>query len=287
MKVSATQRLQALAETPPFDWPEDARPLLLGVLRDRAAKEDDRVLAAELAGSTVVQDDEVALALLSLAESEREATRLRSRAVIALGPGLELCEMLGFDEPADVPLSADTFGTVQQGLRTLHTDPDVPKELRRKSLEASVRAPQAWHPEAVRAAFHSGDDEWRLTAVFCMRFIEGFEQEILESLPSASVDVRAEAMFGVAAWAIEAAWPRVLEVLEAKVTERFLLLGAIEATGALRPAEAAELLAPLAALGDEEIDEAVEEALAMGDFAEEEGDDDEVAGDEPKDGPLN
>ena len=286
MKASSTQRLQSLAQTPPFDWPEDARPLLLGVLRDRGAPEDDRILAVELSGCTVVHDDEVARALLTLAENDREAVLLRSRAVIALGPGLELCETLGFDNPANLPLSAATFNEVQQALRTLYADPAVPKLLRRKSLEASVRAPQPWHPEAVRAAFASPDEEWRLTAVFGMRFVEGFEEEILQSLGSESEDARTEAMFGVAAWAIEAAWPRVLGVLEAKVVERGLLLAAIEAVGALRPAEAEELLAPLAQLGDEEIDEAVAEAVATQEF--DDGlEEDEDLGDESPGGPLN
>ncbi len=286
MKASSTQRLQSLAQTPPFDWPEDARPLLLGVLRDRGATEDDRILAAELSGCTVVHDDEVARALLTIAGSAREPVLLRSRAVIALGPGLELCETLGFDDPDDLPLQPATFDDVQQTLRTLYVDADVPKLLRRKALEASVRAPQGWHPEAVRAAFAGADEEWRLTAVFGMRFVEGFEQEILRSLASPSEDVQAEAMFGVAAWGLEAAWPQVLGVIQAKVTERLLLLAAIEAVGALRPAEAEELLAPLAQLGDEEIDEAVAEAVAMQEF-DEERDEKGLDGDGPVGGPLN
>jgi hypothetical protein len=284
MKQSLTQRLQALAQTPPFDWPEDARPLLLSALRDRSADEDDRALAVELSASTVVHDDEVARALLSLGESPREPLDLRCRAVIALGPGLEVCETIGFDDPADVPLSADTFDELQQALRTLHADDEVPKELRRKSLEASVRAPQPWHREAVSAAWQSGDDEWVLTAVFCMRFIEGFEQQILLALGSAREEVKAEALFGVAAWALEAGWPHVQAVLESKATERVLLLAAIEAVGTLRPEEAEELLAPLAQLGDEEIDEAIQEALDLRDIAREsELDDDGFGGP----GPLN
>ena len=281
MKQSLTQRLKTLAETPPFDWPEDARSLLLGALRDRTASEDDRALAVELSACTVVHDDELARMLLSISESAREPLPLRCRAAIALGPGLEVCETIGFDDPADVPLSAATFNDLQQALRTLHADAEVPKELRRKSLEASVRGPQPWHRDAVREAFTSGDEEWELTAVFCMRFIEGFEREILESLGSPREDVQAEAMFGVAAWAIEAAWPQVEAVLEAKVTERALLLAAIEAVGTLRPDEAEELLAPLAQLGDEEIDDAVSEALAMREFAN------ALDEDEAFEGPLN
>jgi hypothetical protein len=42
-------------------------------------------------------------------------------------------------------------------------------------LEASVRAPQDRHPDAVRAAYASGDAAWKLTAVFRMADVRGFE----------------------------------------------------------------------------------------------------------------
>jgi hypothetical protein len=50
-------------------------------------------------------------------------------------------------------------------------------KVRRRVLEASVRAPQDWHQEAIREAYSSGDESWRLTAVFCMRFVRGFKDQ--------------------------------------------------------------------------------------------------------------
>jgi hypothetical protein len=55
-------------------------------------------------------------------------------------------------------------------------DASVPTDVRRRILEASVRAPQDWHRDAIRAAYASDDDVWRLTAVFCMRSVRGFER---------------------------------------------------------------------------------------------------------------
>ena len=60
--------------------------------------------------------------------------------------------------------------------------PGVPKELRRRILEASVRAFEPWHPDAIRTAYASSDQEWVLTAVFAMAHIKGFDEQILESL---------------------------------------------------------------------------------------------------------
>ena len=63
-------------------------------------------------------------------------------------------------------------------------DGDIPKDVRREILEASVRAPQDWHQEAVRMAYSSDDESWRLTAVFCMCYIRGFERcRLLTSHP--------------------------------------------------------------------------------------------------------
>jgi hypothetical protein len=45
-----------------------------------------------------------------------------------------------------------------------------------------VRAPQDWHENAVGSAYASGDDTWKLTAVFCMRFVRGFDGQIVEEL---------------------------------------------------------------------------------------------------------
>lgn len=154
-------------------------------------------------------------------------------------------------------------------------DREVPKLVRRRVLEASVRAQEPWHARAVRAAYHSSDDEWRLTAVFCMRYTRGFDQEILETLESAEPLLCYEAMRAAGAWGVEAAWPQVRATLMARNVDKSLLLAAIDAVATFRPKDATELLHDLADSEDEEIAAAVSEALVMAEglsnFPEEDG----------------
>ena len=52
-------------------------------------------------------------------------------------------------------------------------------------LEASVRAPQDWRQECDSGRRTPAPIvSWRLTAVFCMRFVRGFNDQILEALGS-------------------------------------------------------------------------------------------------------
>ena len=81
--------LHDLENTPPWEWPADARNLLLLTLREESASERDRGLAAELAGDLVVMNDELAAALLAIVENPQQPPDIRAKASIALGPALE------------------------------------------------------------------------------------------------------------------------------------------------------------------------------------------------------
>ena len=80
--------LKTLKDTPPWDWPEEAGDVFLGVLNDSQADGSDRLLAAELAGDSVVINDELVDALLSILCSNDESEELRGRASISLGPAI-------------------------------------------------------------------------------------------------------------------------------------------------------------------------------------------------------
>jgi|GEM_PF-192395 len=255
--------LKILEDTPPWDWPEDASATFLDVLRDTQAAPSDRLLAAELAGGLVAINDELVDALLTLLGSDVEAESLRAQAAISLGPVLEQADTDGFEDPDDVPISERTFHAIQQTLHQLYLDARVPKEVRRRILEASVRAPQEWHADAIRAAFGSDDEDWKLTALFGMQFVRGFDAQILAALTSGNPDIRYEAVCAASAWGVEAAWPHVSALVRSKTTEKQLLLAAIEAVACIRPQEAAELLVDLTDSADEDIVEAAYEALAM------------------------
>jgi len=255
--------LNALKETPPWEWPEDAGKTLLTILRDEQASESDRVLAAELAGDSTVINDELADRLLSIVQSGAEPERLRATSAIALGPVLELSDTDGFDDPEDTPITEDTFLRIQESFRKLYSDTSVPKEVRRRVLEASVRALQDWHKGAVRSAYANRDEDWKLTAVFAMGFVPGFGDQILEALESSNPEIEREAVQAAGNQGVEAAWPHVAALLASEDTDKPLLLAAIEAAAYIRPDEAGILLVDLADSRDEEIAEAAQDAMAM------------------------
>jgi hypothetical protein len=266
--------LKALTELPPWDWPEGTSEALLGVLRDREATESERLLATELAGDFTVINDELVDALLSILRSGDESEEVRGRAAISLGPVLEHADMEEFEDPEAVPIAERTFREIQESLYKLYVDAGVPKEVRRRILEASVRAPQNWHQGAVRAAYSGNDEAWRLTAVFCMRFIRGFEEQILEALKSQHPDIHHEAVLAAGNWGVDAAWPHVAALVTSGETDKPLLLAAIEAVGSIRPHDAAEILGDLLDSEDEDIVEAVYETLAMAEGFSDEDDED-------------
>ena len=266
--------VEVLAEIPPWEWPEDAGQALLELLRDDGASGADRLLAAELAGNLVVINDELVDALLSILGGAGETQALRGQAAISLGPVLEQADTDGFEDPDDVPIAERTFHRIQQTLRALYVDAGVPSDVRRAILEAAVRAPQSWHRDAVRAAYGSGDEAWRLTAVFCMRFVRGFDEQILEALDSENSEIHYEAVRAAGAGEVSAAWPHVSGLVTAENIDKPLLLAAIEAVASIRPREAAEVLSDLLDSDDEDIADAVSEAMALAEMPLDEGDED-------------
>jgi len=254
-----------LAELPPWEWPSDeAGTALRSVLLDREEEGERRLRAAELAGNIVVMDDEMADALLSVVIDADESDELRGTAAIALGPVLE--ELWMDLDHGDAPVSGTTAERIRTVLRDIYRDPSAPKYVRRSALEASVRSPEDWHTGAVRAAFRDNDDEWKLTGIFGMCFVPGFEEEILEALESPDPDVRFHALQAAGNWCVSESWPRVRGTLR-RETDRDLVLAAIEAATGLTsdPDLLAETLGPLVDHPDAIVAEAALDALAIAD----------------------
>lgn len=268
-----------LSRVPEWEWPPDAAALLLEALRGGAANESELELAAELAGSVVVMNDEIARTLLELLLDPNTPASIRGAAAIALGPTLEAMDTYDPEDPVDALEEPLVSGTVhramRQALHRTYLDADAPKEVRRRALEASVRSLETWHPGAIRAAYGSGDEDWKLTAVFGMRYVPDFQGEILETLESSHGPIRLEAIRAAGEREVQAAWPRIRTILEARTGEKALLIAAIEAAGRIRPDEAARLFAGLDD-SDEEIAAAMDEALALGGGFEDFSEDDEA-----------
>jgi hypothetical protein len=255
--------LKTLKDTPPWDWPEGTAATLLDMLRDDRLGESDLLLAAELAGDFTVINDDLANALLSILRSGHKSEKIRGQAAISLGPVLEHADTDGFEDTDDAPITEGTFRTIRESLREVYMDTGVPEEVRRRALEASVRAPQDWHQDVVRAAYSGGDEDWRLTAVFCMGYVRGFDEQILEALHSRNPDVHYEAIVAAGNWGVDGAWSHVAALVTSGKTSKPLLLAAIDAVAGIRPHEAVELLDDLTDSDDDDIAAAAEEALAM------------------------
>ena len=133
----------------------------------------------------------------------------------------------------------------------------------RRILEASVRTQQDWHQDAIREAYGSDDEDWKLTADFSMRWVRGFDDQILEALGSGNQDIHYHAVCAIGNWEVDAAWSHVSKLLREPETDKPLLLAAIEAVASIRPQRTGVILADLIDSDDEDIVEAAYEAMAM------------------------
>lgn len=267
--------VKKLERLPPWDWPDNAGETILGVLVDQRAEEQDRLVAVELAGTFTVINDKLADALLSILASGDETEQMRGRAAASFGPALEHSDTNGFDDPDDIVVCEEMFHRIQRSLQKLHMDADVPKYVRRRCLEAAIRAPQEWQNGAIRVAYYSDDKDWKLTAVFCMIFVRGLDEEIVEALDSEDPRIHSHAVQAAGNWEIDAAWPHILALVKSSQTEKELLLAAIGAVADLRLSEAPEVFTELAASTDEDIKDAVFDALAMAGVDEYDDDEDD------------
>jgi hypothetical protein len=221
-----------------------------------------------------IVDDALARELLRFARDPARSDEERGRALIVLGPALEEC----YDEEApdgtfdaappggegwwELPLSSAGYRELTEELRRIYLDGAVPKLVRRRALEAAVRAPRDWQREAAATAWRSGDPEWRVTAVFAMGHLPGFEGEIDEAFRGEDPVVRQEAMLAAGrSSAGEALGGSILDVAADRKAPRDERLTAIEALGELQPDGAFEVLDELRDDPDPEIAAAAEEAL--------------------------
>ncbi len=269
--------LKTLQDRPSWEWPEGAGKMLTEIFSDEQADASERLLAAGLAADFVVISDALIDGLLSIVCNGEESDDLRSRAAISMGPALEYADMDGFEDMDYEGISEGLFNKIRDSLRKLYMDAGVPKEVRRRVLEASVRAQQDWHPDAIRAAYADKDENWKLTAVFCMQFVRGFEDQILKALNSENEDTHYQAVCAAGNWEVDAAWEHIAALVTSEEPDKDLLLAAIEAAINIRPQKAAEILGDFLDSEDEDIVDAVHEAIAMAEMLLElESDEDEV-----------
>ncbi len=255
--------------TPPIEAFDEANRELVRALRSA----DREIRSFALAEASPMVDDELARELLRFARDPERSEQERGDALIALGPALELCSYEEADDgslPAplpgeedwwDLPLSSAAYREAGDALRRIYLDAAQPKLVRRRALEAAVRAPRDWQRDAAGSAWRSADPEWRLTAVFIMGHLQGFAAEIEEALNSDDLPVVREALLAIGRAGIEELADRLVTTAEDPAAARELRLAAIEALGELGPEDADNLLAMLSQSDDKELAAAAEDAF--------------------------
>jgi hypothetical protein len=108
-----------------------------------------------------------------------------------------------------------------------------------------------------------------------MRFVRGFDEQIVEELDNKNPEFHLEAVLAAGSWGVEAAWPHIAALIHSRRTPKPLLLAAIEAVPSIRPQEASEVLSRLIESRDADIVDAVHEALALAEEPSDEDEDDE------------
>ena len=108
-----------------------------------------------------------------------------------------------------------------------------------------------------------------------MRFVRGFDAQILEGLDRKNPDIHYEAVLAAGNWEVDEAWPHVAALVTSGDRDKSLLLAAIKAVASIRPHEAREILEDLADSDDEDIVAAVDEAMAMADGLSDEDEDED------------
>jgi hypothetical protein len=255
--------LTQLTQTPSWDWPTDAA---ASVKRGLGGQDSaQRLVAAELAGELVVMDDEMAALLLAMVTAD-PLEAVRGAAAIALGPALEEANEVGFDDELDHAfdrraLSEARVAEIQRALRTVHQDPRQPELVRRMCLEASVRAPQDWHADAVRSAYARPDKPWKMTALFCMGRVDGFEPDILAALDGSDVDLVVEAVRAAGQLELGAAGPRVLDLAASGASDVRARYAAVEALATIETEGCDELLVSLTEAPDDVLAQLAFESL--------------------------
>jgi hypothetical protein len=244
-----------------FVLPADAREGLLVILRDRHATDADTYLAARVFCRLPRIDDQWVTDLLAVVQSD-SPDRVRATAVVALGPLLETAHVEGFEGGYE-PVAEALYDRIRDVLYDIHADAAAPTPLRRRALEAFAHAEDDRLERAVRAAY-AADEDCRVTAVRCMFHHDGFETEIVESLGSANLELRSEALRAAGPCGPQEAWPCIRDVLgERSEHHKPLLLAAIGAIGEIVPEEAEDLLGPFVSSDDQEVARAARNALSF------------------------
>jgi len=247
---------------------------------ERMTDPDDEVRAEASEELNEGMDDDVVAGLL-LIVANHEDEEVRADAIIALGPIVEMAGMeyddevdFDFDEELGPGITRETYLLLIDRLRAIYDDASLPKLVRRRAFEVLVRDPRGWQAVEVRKYFAADDAEWKLSAVFAMGHIAGFEKDLAALVRSAEGLMLVEAVRSAGAQGVTAAGKRIADVAMDERADLYLRLVAIAALSNVHK-NSTEILEELTLSGNEEIVEAAEAALEEVSLDEDwDGDDD-------------
>jgi hypothetical protein len=256
-KAQPGHALEGFANLPTWDWPDDAMERIHEGLQ--SSDVPTQCLAAQMAGK--IPGHDLALELIRVLKTADD-TDLLVETSIALGPVLEEALLGSFgDEDLEPEITPHLVHEIQSLFRRLYHDADAPNVVRRRVLEASVRSPEPWHVGATRAAFQSGDLGWRVTAVFAMGYLDGFETQIVASLDDEDTEIIRESIRSAARRRIQESGPRVLAIIQENDQDNQLRLIGVDALAQLRPSGAVAFLQSLTDHKDDALASAAHVAL--------------------------
>ncbi len=253
--------------------------------------EDEEVRAEAIEELTLRMDDEVARAFLDVASSDAEEG-IRADTIVGLGPiideaGLDFDDEdeqgFALDPELGPPISREMFETVVREVRGLYEDEGQPKLVRRRAFEVLVRDPQPWLAAEIRKHYASDDPEWKVSGIFGMGYVAGFDKEIAAAVSSESGKLLFEAVRAAGSMDVAGAAQRIRELVTSQTVDSDLRLIAIDALPNV-DRDSFDLLKRLSRSDDEEVAAAAEAALDELSIAESfDDEDDEDFDDEDED----
>ncbi len=221
-------KLAYLKSCPVHIWPADVEKLLLRALSEPQSESEseseqverlDRQLAIELTRRLKFMDSEIVSALLDCIEDDAQPMSLRIAATGSLALALEHS---GIEDQrrSSAMLSRLAVLNVDEALQELYFDADVPAELRRAALEASVRVPadlpdalpDAWYNAEVERAYASEDVAWRKSAILCMGYMPHWAQTVREALHGDDEAIRISAIYAARQSMPEESWDTIVAI---------------------------------------------------------------------------
>jgi HEAT repeat protein len=219
---------------------------------------DDEVRESAIESAWNDESPDMATRLMAMASGDI-AENVRAAAIAALGNTILLGELGKFD--SQVARRAENVAL------KLYNDPNESLEVRRRALEAIANSSREGVSEMIEDAYDADDTKFKASAIFAMgrSCDQKWSKTVLRELRSEDAELRFEATRSAGELEIKQAIPYLADILQED--DREIMEMAVWSLGEIGGPEARRLLEDMAEradeLEDEDLVEAVDEALQM------------------------